>query len=68
MAKCVSPEPYMKIRKTAQKMEIANSILVPYRKACEEGWAPMPTNAIQKAIWDEVKAKKATNTSPSAMK
>lgn len=27
--------------------------LVPYRKACMEGWAPQPTNDVQKAIWDE---------------
>lgn len=27
---------------------------VTYRKACEEGWAPAPTNDIQKAIWDKV--------------
>lgn len=27
-----------------------------YRKACEEGWAPAPTNEIQKAIWDKVHA------------
>lgn len=25
-----------------------------YRDACMEGWAPAPTNDIQKAIWDEV--------------
>lgn len=25
-----------------------------YRKACEEGWAPAPTNTFQKAIWDKV--------------
>ena len=25
-----------------------------YRRACEQGWAPAPTNAIQKAIWDEI--------------
>lgn len=25
-----------------------------YRKACQEGWAAQPTNAIQKAVWDEV--------------
>lgn len=24
-----------------------------YRKACEEGWAPAPTNEYQKAIWDK---------------
>ena len=26
-----------------------------YRAACEQGWAPAPTNDIQKAIWDEVR-------------
>ena len=25
-----------------------------YRKACEEGWAPAPTNEYQKAVWDKV--------------
>ena len=25
-----------------------------YRTACREGWAPAPTNEIQKAIWDKV--------------
>ena len=27
-----------------------------YREACQEGWAPNPTNAVQKAIWDEIHA------------
>lgn len=27
---------------------------VTYRKACQEGWAPAPTNDVQKAIWKEV--------------
>lgn len=27
--------------------------LTTYRKACQEGWAPQPTNDVQKAIWDE---------------
>lgn len=27
-----------------------------YMKACEEGWAPAPTNDVQKAIWDKVHA------------
>lgn len=26
---------------------------VTYRKACKEGWAPAPTNEVQKAIWDK---------------
>ena len=25
-----------------------------YKKACQEGWAPAPTNDVQKAIWDKV--------------
>ena len=25
-----------------------------YKKACEEGWAPQPTNDVLKAIWDQV--------------
>ena len=29
---------------------------ISYRKACREGWAPTPTNDIQKAIWDKVHA------------
>ena len=27
-----------------------------YKKACEEGWAPAPTNEYQKAIWEKVHA------------
>ena len=27
-----------------------------YLQACQEGWAPMPTNAVQKAIWEKVRA------------
>lgn len=30
--------------------------LVTYRKACEEGWAPAPTNDVQKTIWEKVHA------------
>lgn len=29
-------------------------VLATYKKACEEGWAPAPTNDVQKAIWDKV--------------
>ena len=27
-----------------------------YKKACQEGWAPAPTNEYQKAVWDKVHA------------
>ncbi len=29
-----------------------------YRKACREGWAPAPTNDVQKAIWEDINATK----------
>lgn len=36
-----------------------------YRVACREGWAPAPTNDVQQAIWDKVKAEQnAAPTSP----
>ena len=42
---------------------LANAKITPaemttYRKAVREGWAPAPTNDIQKAIWEQVKADK----------
>lgn len=43
------------------KNNLANFGVTPYqhatyRQACKEGWAPAPTNDIQKAIWDKVHA------------
>lgn len=36
-----------------------------YRRAVREGWAPAPTNAVQQAIWDKIKAEQnAAPTSP----
>ena len=32
--------------------------LATYQQACKEGWAPQPTNDVQKAIWERVKADK----------
>ena len=29
-----------------------------YRRACREGWAPAPTNDVQKAIWEKVRSEK----------
>lgn len=54
----LGPDTLMKTANQATKMGIKPSRMTTYRKACEEGWAPMPTNAIQKAVWEEVKAKK----------
>ena len=37
------------------KLGISEIVFYTYRQACREGWAPAPTNDIQKAIWDEVR-------------
>lgn len=29
-----------------------------YKQACEQGWAPAPTNDLQRAVWEKVKAER----------
>ena len=58
-ARSLCPEPFNKLLMQAAALGIKPIRTTTYRKACEEGWAPAPTNGFQKAIWDEVKAKKA---------
>ena len=51
--------PYDKVisaQKFLKSRGYAPLIRAPYAKACREGWAPAPTNDIQKAIWDKVHA------------
>lgn len=43
-------KPYM------ETLGVAPEVLTTYRNACQEGWAPAPTNEYQKAIWDKVHA------------
>ena len=45
-----------RFRTYMEPLGVKPSILVPYRRAVEEGWAPTPTNDVQKAIWDKVHA------------
>ena len=35
------------------------ALRLPYRKACQEGWAPEPTNEFQRVIWEKVKAEQS---------
>ena len=54
-----------RINKYSELMGITASKFTTYKKACEEGWAPAPTNEFQQAIWDKVKAEQnAAPTSP----
>ena len=51
-----SPPPINNMIDVADKLGIVRVHRATYRKACEEGWAPAPTNDVQKAIWDKVHA------------
>ena len=53
-AKTICPEPIGKMRKHLRLMGIKEYDRQTYQKACEQGWAPAPTNEVQKAIWDKV--------------
>ena len=55
---CPSPVIYDKIQQTCRKLGITRSRRISYRRACLEGIAPPPTNDIQKAIWERIKADK----------
>lgn len=52
----MSPEAMSKISEAATKRSVPPIWKANYRRACQEGWAPAPTNDIQKAIWDEIHA------------
>ena len=56
--RCLSPARFQNIFKTAKRLGIRSTRFVPYRVAVKEGWAPPPTNDVQKAVWDEVKKQK----------
>ena len=44
------------VQRTADIYKFGRYRLATYHTACKEGWAPAPTNDIQKAIWDKVHA------------
>ena len=50
------PEPFNKMIDTGAEYGIKTITIASYRDACRRGWAPVPTNDVQKAIWDEVHA------------
>jgi hypothetical protein len=41
-----------------KKIGVKTLTFCDYERACQEGWAPAPTNDIQKAIWDKVRSEK----------
>lgn len=51
----VVPASMIQMIKHMQKIGVAESRPVPYAQACQEGWAPAPTNEYQKAVWERAK-------------
>jgi hypothetical protein len=49
-----SPQPINNMIEVADRLGIVRIHRATYRRACEEGWAPAPTNDVQKAIWEKV--------------
>ena len=51
-----SPDPMFRLVCGVSRRKLRSIVRATYRDACEEGWAPAPTNDVQKAIWEKVKA------------
>ena len=54
-ARSACPEAFNAVLAGADKFGISGVRTTTYLRACREGWAPKPTNDIQRAIWNEVK-------------
>ena len=50
----MSPEALSKVQEVGNLRGVDRIIGGTYKDACQEGWAPAPTNDVQKALWDEV--------------
>lgn len=54
----LSPGPLNNIINYGKRIGLCQNRPTTYRQACQEGWAPAPTNHYQKAVWEEVKNRK----------
>ena len=52
----VPEDMFDRYEKYLKKLGVTKKETATYRKACKEGWAPQPTNDVQKAIWEKVHA------------
>lgn len=58
--KFIHPASFFKARPYFDMCGVTPARKGTYESACQQGWAPAPTNDIQKAIWDKVHAVPAT--------
>ncbi len=52
------PEPLGKIVQNLIALGVEPAQRRSYRQACREGWAPAPTNDVQRAMWEQARAEK----------
>ena len=45
------------VEASAGKLGLGKIRTATYRAACMQGWAPVPTNDTQRAVWDEIRGK-----------
>ena len=50
----IQPMNMARMQKMWKRFGVKKERRIPYRVAVQEGWAPAPTNDVQKAIWDQV--------------
>ena len=54
----IQPMNMAKMQRMWRRFGVQKAARIPYRTACAEGWAPPPTNDVQKAIWERVHSEK----------
>ena len=54
-AMILSPMRFSGINRSASKLGLPVLRATTYQMACRQGWAPAPTNEVQKAIWEKCK-------------
>lgn len=53
--RAIAPSSLTQISYSLQKLGLAQARPCTYEQACVEGWAPAPTNDVQREIWNDVK-------------
>ena len=57
-ADCFGPEPIDRIVEHMETLGITPYTATIYRTACQQGWAPSPTDDVQRVIWEKTRADK----------
>ena len=54
----IQPMNMAKMQRMWRRFGVQKAARIPYRTACLEGWAPPPTNDVQRTIWEKVHSEK----------